>query len=140
MNDRTLLRGLLLAVIALVFGGGALRYPLGSFAHAGPGLFPLMVSVALLLIGIATMASSRRARREPLDFHPKNIALLMGALCGFAIVSKLLDMTVGIVFLIFVASLAGPSFSWKRSAILSAGLIVIAFAFQRLFGLDLPLL
>jgi hypothetical protein len=43
------------------------------------------------------------------------------------------------VFMVFVASLAGTSYSWKRSLKISAGLIAVAFAFQKLLGLNLPL-
>ena len=38
--------------IALLFGLAALRYPLGQFSRAGPGLFPLMVSCLLFVIGL----------------------------------------------------------------------------------------
>ena len=139
MNDRNLVRGLFLAGIALFFGIGATRYKIGEFAHAGPGLFPLMVSCALGVVAAATIVRSRLVRPEPLAFNPRNIALLLTALCGFAVVSMLLDMIAGIVFMVFVASRAGRGFSWKRSAAISLGLIAIAFAFQKLLGLNLPL-
>ena len=41
--------------------------------------------------------------------------------------------------MVFVASIAGSSYSWKRNLQISAGLIAVAFAFQRLLGLNLPL-
>src|SRR3974390_1442623 len=50
MKDRNLLRGIVLIAIALAFGLGALRYPTGTLARAGPGLFPLMVASLLLLV------------------------------------------------------------------------------------------
>jgi hypothetical protein len=48
-------------------------------------------------------------------------------------------MIVGIVFMVFVASLAATSRSWKRNLQISAGLIAVAFGFQKLLGLNLPL-
>ena len=140
MNDRNLLRGLFLAVLALGFGLGALRYPIGSFAHAGPGLFPLMVSSLLLVVALVTIVRSRFVPRVPLEVGFRNIGLLMLALCGFAFVSLHFKMLAGIVFMVFVASLAASSFSWKRNLKIAAGLILVAFAFQRLLGLNLPLL
>jgi len=139
MIDRNLARGLALAATALAFGLGSLRYPVGDFAHAGPGLFPLMVSVMLLGIGVATIVRSRFVPAEPLAFSAKNIGLLLLALCGFALVSKLIDMAAGIVVMVFVASLAGTSFSWQRNLKIAAGLIGVALAFQKLLGLNLPL-
>lgn len=139
MNDRNLLRGLALAAVALAFGGGSLRYSVGSLSHAGPGLFPLMVSSLLLLIALITLVRSHFVAPVPMDFNGKNIALLLFALCGFAVLSKLLDMCAGIVFMVFVASYAGRSPSWLRSLKIAAGLIAVAFGFQKLLGLNLPL-
>lgn len=140
MNNRNLVRGLLLGALALSFGLGALRYPIGDFSHAGAGLFPLMVSSLLLLIAVITLVRSFFVAPIPLGFSLKNIALILFSLCGFALVSKLLNMVAGIIFMVFVASLASSSsYSWKRNLKIAAGLIAVAFAFQKLLGLNLPL-
>jgi hypothetical protein len=139
MNDRNLVRGLFLMMISLGFGLGALQYSVGSLSRAGPGLFPFMVSCLLFLIGVVTVVRSRFVEAVPLDVSMKNIALVLLGLCGFAVVSKFINMTVGIVFMVFVATLAGTSYSWKRNLKICAGLIAIAFAFQKLLGLNLPL-
>lgn len=140
MNNRHLVRGLFLGLIALSFGLGALRYPIGDFAHAGAGLFPLLVSGLLMLVALATVARSFFVAPVPLGFSLRNILLILGALCGCAIVSKLLNMVAGIALMVFIASLAGTSYSWQRNLKIAAGLIAVAFAFQKLLGLNLPLL
>ena len=139
MNDRNLVRGLFLAAISLAFGLGALRYPIGDFSRGGAGLFPLLVSCLLFLIAAAIIVRSRFVKPEPLNFNLKNIGLLLLALCGFALISRFLDMAAGIVFMVFVGSLAGTSYSWTRNLKIAAGLIVVAFGFQQLLGLNLPL-
>lgn len=140
MNDRNLVRGLLLAAIALGFGLGALRYPIGTFAHAGAGLFPLMVSGLLLVVALATLVRSRFVKPVPLGFHPKNIGLLLLALCSFAVVTEWLhNMIAGIVVMVFIAGLAAPGSTWQRSLKIAAVLVAIAFVFQKLLGLSLPL-
>jgi hypothetical protein len=140
MNDRTLVRGLFLIAIALFFGLGSLRYPIGQFSRAGPGLFPLMVSCLLLVIGISTVVRSRFVERIPLEFNMKNIAIILASLCGFALISEHLNMLAGIVFMVFCASFAGTaSYSVMRNLKISAGLIVVALAFQKLLGFNLPL-
>ena len=139
MNDRNLLRGLFLVAIALVFAGASWRYSIGSFGRAGPGLFPLLVSGLLLLIGVATIVQSRLLPPEPMKLQLKNIALILASLCGFALLSHYLNMIVGIVFMVFCAALAGDSFSAWRSAKIAAALVLIAVAFQQLLGLNLPL-
>ena len=140
MNDRNLVRGLFLIAISLAFGLVSLRYPIGQFSRAGPGLFPLMVSCLLLLIGLTTVVRSRFVERVPLSFTIKNIAIVLASLCGFAVISEYLNMITGIVFMVFCASFAGTSsYSVMRSLKVSAGLIAVALAFQKLLGFNLPL-
>jgi len=139
MNDRNLVRGLVLIAISLAFGLPALRYPIGEFSHAGAGLFPLMVSGLLLLIGVVTMVRARFVDHVPLDFQARNIAIILASLCGFALLSHFLNMTVGIVFMVFCSAFAGSSYSVMRNIKIAAGLVAVAFAFQKLLGLNLPL-
>lgn len=138
--DRNLARGLFLAAVSLAFGLGSLRYTIGDFAKAGPGLFPLLVSGLLFAIALATIVRSRFVRPQPLQLQARNIGLLMAALAGFALVSKFVDMAAGIVLMVFVASLAATSWSWKRNLQIAAGLLAVAFAFREGLGLNLPLL
>ena len=125
--------------IALAVGLTALRYPIGDLSRAGPGLFPVMVSSLLLLIGVSTVVRSFFVEPVRLDLHFKNIALILASLCGFALISMYLDMVVGIVFMVFCSAFAGSSNSWVRNVKISAGLIAMAFALQKLLGLNLPL-
>ena len=139
MNDRTLVRGLFLVAISLAFGLQSLRYPFGSFSHAGAGLFPLIVSSLLLLIGLITVVRSRFEKPVALDFNLKNIAIILASLCGFAVISAYVNMIAGIAFMVFFSSLAGTSYSLVRCLKVTAGLIAVGFAFQKLLGFNLPL-
>ena len=139
MRNRNLVRGLFLMAIALAFGLTALRYPIGDLSRAGPGLFPVMMSSLLLLIGVSTVVRSFFVEPVRLDLHFKNIALILASLCGFALISMYLDMVAGIVFMVFCSAFAGSSNSWVRNVKISAGLIAMAFALQKLLGLNLPL-
>ena len=140
MNDRNLARGLFLMAISLAFGLQAMRYPIGDFARAGPGLFPLMVAGLLMLIGVITVARSRYVEHVHIDFNFKNIGLILGSLCGFALVSHFVNMIAGIIVMVFIASFAGKSkYSVLRNLYISAGLCLVALAFLKLLGFNLPL-
>src|ERR1700682_6802290 len=140
MNDRNLVRGLFLMAISLAFGLESLRYPIGQFSRAGPCLFPLIVSCLLFLIGLITVVRSRFVERARLEFNMKNIAIILASLCGFGVLSEHLNMIAGIIFMVFCASFAGTSsYSVMRNLKISAGLIAVALAFQKLLGFNLPL-
>lgn len=140
MLKQSLARGIFLGVVALIFAVNALRYPVGELARAGPGLFPLIVSGLLLLLAALTIVQSRLEASQPLSFDLKNIALIMVSLVLFVVTSELVNMAAAIVVLVFVAGFAAADYSWKRSLKIAAALVLVAFAFQRLLGLDLRLM
>jgi hypothetical protein len=139
MIDRHMARGIFCAAVGIAFGAGALRYPIGTLAHAGSGFFPLMVSSALVAIAIIMIIRARFTKGAPLQFNWKNIAYVVVGLTGLVVMSEYFSMIAGIVWLVFVAAFGGTSYSWKRNLIVSAALIAVAFAFQKFLGLDLGL-
>ena len=140
MKNLNLVSGLFLMVIALIFGLVSFNYKIGDFSRAGPGLFPLLVSSMVFLVGLATVVRSRFLKPVPLDYNMRNIAIVLLGLCGFTVLSQYVNMIAGIVFLVFCSAFAGNSpYSVMRNVKISAGLIAIALVFQRLLGLNLPL-
>lgn len=138
--DRNLARGIFLVAIALLFGiTAAINYPIGDFARAGPGLFPIMISCLLFLVGTATIVRAYFTDKAPLTFNIRNIGLILGSLIAFALVSEFVNMTIGIIAMVFVASVAGSNYSVVRNIKISAGLVAIAFIFAKFLGLNLPL-
>jgi hypothetical protein len=140
MTNRNFLKGVFLIAISLGFGLPSLRYPLGSIDNAGPGLFPFLMSCMLCLIGVAVIVRSRFIAFAKWSFTVKNIALVTASLIVFAALSTYVNMIAGIVGMVFCASFAATSYSVARNLKIAAGLIVVAFGFQKLLGLQLPLL
>jgi hypothetical protein len=138
-GNRNLLKGLFLVAISLVFGVTSMRYPMGSLGRAGAGMFPFLVSALLFLLGVATVVRALLTERVPLDFDYRNIGLVLLSLCGFAALSEYVNMMLGIVFMVFCATLAGSDYSIRRNLKISAGLIAVAFGFWKGLGLQLPL-
>jgi hypothetical protein len=139
LNDRNLARGLFLMAISLAFGLTALKYPIGDFGRAGPGLFPVLISSMLFLIGVATVVRSRYVEKAALSLNPRNIGIILSSLCAFAVVTLLVNMTVAIIVMVFIATLAGSNYSWKRNVKISIGLCLMALVFAKLLGMNLPL-
>jgi hypothetical protein len=138
MNDRNLLKGIFLLGVALIFGIGALKYPVGRLERAGPGFFPLMVSSILAFLAVSMIVRSRFMDKVPMHFNMKNLGIVIGALVGFSLLSHV-TMIAGIIWLVYFSTLAGRNYSVKRNAMVSAVLIAIAFVFQKGLGLQLPL-
>lgn len=125
--------------IALLFGIGALSYKVGEFSRAGPGLFPLLVSSMIFVIGVITVVRSRFVKPVLVDYNIKNISLVLLGLFGFAVLSQYVNMIAGILFLVFCTAFSGTSYSVVRNLKIAAGLLAVAFMFRQLLGLQLPL-
>jgi len=75
MNNMNLVRGLVVMTVAVVFGIGSLNCQIGEFNRSGPGLFPLMVSCLLFLIGLINAGRSHFVKPVPLRYNVTNIDL-----------------------------------------------------------------
>lgn len=139
MSNRNFIKGIFLMLIALTFGGVAVTYKVGELARSGPGMFPLMVSGFLFVIGLLTAVRSFYVERVPVDYNVKNIALILTSLVGFALISEHLNMILGIAFLVFCSTFAGTSYSVVRNIKITVALVAVAFAFKNFLGLNLPL-
>jgi hypothetical protein len=140
MIDRNLARGVFLVALSLLFGvTAAVNYPVGDFARAGPGLFPILISSLLLLVGIATIVRSRFTAKVPLTFNYRNIGLILASLCAFALVSEFVNMTTGIIAMVFIATAAGSNYSLVRNVKIAVALVIVAFIFAKFLGMNLPL-
>jgi predicted MFS family arabinose efflux permease len=138
-RNRNFVRGIFMIAIALLFGVFALEYNIGQLSRSGAGMFPFMVSSFLLLIGVLSVIRSYFVEPVLLSYNFKNIALILAGLCGLAAISQFLNMILGIIFMVFVITFAGTSYSVVRNIKISIGLIAIAFAFKNFLGLSLPL-
>jgi len=140
MNNLNFVRGLFLVAISLLFGLTSFSYKMGDFSRAGPGLFPLVVSILLFLIGLSSVIRSRFVAPVPIDYNFRNIFIIIFSLAGFAFISEHVNMLVGIFFLAFSASYAGQNNSMVRNVKIAIGLLLVACGFKYLLHLNLPIL
>lgn len=136
---KNVLISILFIVIALGFGIPAMQYNVGTIGNPGPGLFPLGVSALLFIIGVISYIDSKLEDSDYVNFNLKNISIITVALVLFALATDYINMSVGIVTLVAVASLSATTYSYSRVIKISIGLIAIATAFKYLLGLNLPL-
>jgi hypothetical protein len=140
MGNQKVMRGLALIALALLFGVQSTAYHVGTLAKAGSGLFPLIISVLLGVIGVVMLVQSRFEPAEPMSFNAKNTLIILASLIGFVLIAEHTKVSLAIVYLVFVSTLAGSDYSVWRNLKISAVLMVIAFAFHTFLGLNLPLL
>jgi hypothetical protein len=129
-------------LLFVAFGAFAIviarNYPLGSAARMGPGYFPRLLGILLIVLGAALSLTALRGRGPALPgwkWRPVSIVLLSVVAFGLALThAGLVLSTIG---LIAVASTASREFRFRESllsgvllAALSVGVFVIGLKLQ----------
>jgi Tripartite tricarboxylate transporter TctB family len=131
--------GLLLVAIAAIFALGLMRLPIGTAFRMGPGYFPMVLTILLALLGIATLMNGLRIQGPPVGVIPLR-ALLLTALpiVFFGSTLRSLGLVPALTITVFVSTLAARD--WRAGLAVSTTLVLVAACVAIFaFGLRLPL-
>ena len=143
--------GVMFTAVGVAFAWGATSYQIGVGARMGPGYFPLVLGVVLVLLGLAVIAEAMIVDApdgekigaiawEPLAcIIGANIlfGILLGGLPKFGIPA--MGLIAGIYGVTLVASLASERFNIKEVLVLATVLSILSYlAFVLLLKLQFP--
>jgi hypothetical protein len=143
--------GLMFMSIGIAFAWGSTTYNVGEGARMGPGYFPLMLGILLAALGAFIVFEGLVVETEDGEKIGKwawrPLGFILAANFAFGVLLAgvpslhipAFGMIVAIVFLTFIAALAGDEFNWKEIAVLSVVLSVGSYiAFVWLLKLQFP--
>ncbi len=131
-SQKDFFSGLIFVAAGAGFGWGATGYRIGTSAHMGPGYFPLLCSIVLVLIGLAVCAKSlalETADGEPIGRwagRPLAFIILANMLFGIllggwpALGIPALGFLLATPVIVIVAARAGPQFRLGEAIVLAA--------------------
>ena len=137
-NARDLLAGCMFLAFGLAFLVLARDYQLGSARRMGPAYFPVVLSLILIAIGLATMTRALLVAGPPIrDVAGKSLAFVTAAVVLFGLAVQGAGLGIATVALVLVSALASRSFRlWPT---LSLALALAAFCILVfIVGLGLP--
>jgi hypothetical protein len=121
-------------VAAIAIGSG---YPLGTAARMGPGYFPRILGILLIVIGAIIAARGFKLRGTPIRFgSPKPMTIVLGSVVLFGFLSPYLGLILAGVMLIVVSSAGSSEFRWKE-ALVSGIVLSIGAVLVFIWGLGL---
>jgi Tripartite tricarboxylate transporter TctB family len=123
-------------IAAIVIGS---NYSLGTAARMGPGYFPRILGIMLLVLGAALSLRALKIKGEPIaKWHWKPTLVVLGSVILFGYIVNYAGLVLSTIILIVMSSWASPEFRLKESVIsgvLLAALVVGVFV----IGLKLQL-
>ena len=132
-SQRDFWSGLMFVTVGVVFAIGATNYSMGSSARPGAGYFPMILSVAMALLGAVVLFKSLTIETEggdpigPIAWRP--LLVIVASISVFGLALPVLGMFITIPLLIIMVSFAGDEFGWigvlLNCLVLTAGSWVI---------------
>ena len=134
--------GALFICTGLAFALRAQRYPLGRAARMGPAYFPTLLGACLVFVGVllawqACRPGAARATVAPPDWRVA--AVVLGAVCLFALTLPWLGVLPAVFLLAFVGSMAAHDFNWRVAVGVGLGMMLFVWlVFIQGLGLVFP--
>ena len=123
-------------VAAIVIGS---NYALGTAARMGPGYFPRILGIMLIVLGAALSLRALRIKGSPVPrFHWRPTLIVLGSVILFGYIVNYAGLVLSTIILIVLSSAASPEFRFKEaviSGVLLSALVVGVFV----IGLKLQL-
>jgi hypothetical protein len=144
---------LVTAILFILIGVGAFAiaqdYPMGTMHRMGPGMFPLLISALITLVGIGLAVQALRAKRiatdQALAHRPtitftalRALFFVMLALLAFAILIRPAGLFLATSTLVFISTRAEPGRGVLGSIILALTLACVSAAIF-VYGIGLPI-
>jgi len=133
--------GLLFAALGIGAIWVGSNYPLGTAARMGPGYFPRILGILLIVLGAIIALRGMRVTGEAIPaWKWRPTIIVLGAVVIYGIIIGWLGVAISTVFLIVASAAASHEFRWKESVIaglLLSGLAVSVFIIG--LGVQLPI-
>jgi putative tricarboxylic transport membrane protein len=133
--------GLFFIAVAAGFIGLSHHYGIGTMHRMGPGLFPILVGVLLVGLGMIIALRSFAIDGPPVPrFHARPIIVSLIAIALFGVALAHLGLLAAVAVVVLVGALASRESRPLETAGLIVALMVFAAAvFVWLLGLPIPL-
>ena len=123
-------------IFAIVYGS---KYTIGTAARMGPGYFPRILGILMIVLGLLLAFRSLRLKGDAVPaWHWRPVLLVLGSVVLFGLVVKTVGMAIATVVLIVVASLGSHEFR-LRDALISGVLLAVLCVGVFVIGLSLQL-
>jgi hypothetical protein len=143
-NQKDFWAGVMFVGFGAFFAGFGSEYTFGSADRMGPGYFPTLLGIIVIVLGIIVAVSglSAKAEEEKVDkFDWRTLFFVLFPIVLFGLVLNRLGLIVSLFLLVMVSSYAGHEFKWKEALINAAVLITMCLIiFVYALKLQFPLL
>jgi hypothetical protein len=137
-SPKDFVAGLMFVAIGIAAIIIAANYTLGTAARMGPGYFPRILGILMIVLGAVIALRSLRLRGAPIPaWKWRPVIVVLGSVIVFGLIVNHVGLVVSTILLIVMASAASHEFRPKEAvisgillAILAVGVFVIGLKLQ----------
>lgn len=123
--QRKLMAGLVIIAIGVIFGIASAQYKIGLLSRMGPGYFPLIISIGLVLLGLIVcfgpvIEENKVSLLESCLRFARPWLFIIASVLVFILAAKWAGFVIASFFCVFIASFADKHSTFKGSFLLAA--------------------
>ena len=130
--------GLMYASVGAAAAWISRDYTMGSAVRMGPAYFPTLLSILLIMVGVASLIRSFFHQGDGIKaFAWKELGLVIGSIVLFGLLVRVAGLAPSLILLVVISAWASPEFKFKTAlllAVITTALSVLVFV----KGLGLP--
>jgi len=128
-HPKDFVAGLLFAAVGAAAILIAANYPLGTAARMGPGYFPRILGILLIVLGAALALRALRIQGSPLPgWRWRPVVIVLGSVVLFGLIVIKVGLALSTVILIVLSSAASMEFRPKEALVSGIALAVLSIA------------
>jgi hypothetical protein len=126
---QNLIGGLLTIALGVAVLAMAWHYPMGSLLRMGPGFFPCVIAVLIVLLGLALTAGALRAPSgaASIRIQWRSVLAVAAGVMLFALSLERAGLVPATLLLVLLSSLAEPGWRPRRAAILAVVVTALVY-------------
>ena len=128
-HPKDFVAGLMFAAVGAAAILIAANYPLGTAARMGPGYFPRILGILLIVLGAALALRALKLNGSPLPgWHWRPVLIVLGSVVLFGLIVIKVGLALSTVILIVLSSAASMEFRPKEALVSGIALAVLSIA------------
>ncbi|HEV8342329.1 MAG TPA: tripartite tricarboxylate transporter TctB family protein [Candidatus Binatia bacterium] len=141
-NPKDFWAGVIYIAFGLIAVIIALDYGMGTALRMGPGYFPTVLGVLLIVIGTVSLIRSFLQSGSPIGgFAIKGLLIIVGSTFLFALIVREVGLVIALPILVIMTSYASVHFRWGPTLALAAGITIFCvLVFIKGLGVPLPMI
>jgi len=142
-NQKDFWAGIMFVIFGAFFAILGWQYKIGTAAKMGPGYFPTVLGMIVILLGMVISVGSlttKETDKKAIKFGWPSLFFILGSVVLFGLLLRPLGLILSLFILIAISSYASKKFSWNSMLLNATVLILMCLAiFVWALGLQLSL-